>query len=299
MSNLHRLLDAGMLEVVPFGVETVFQRTVGCLPGVLGLLTLPAYVGLLACFRTHRVFVVQGVLVPALLLALPFGRPAPLMRLAYHSVGVCCLLLGLVLLARLPRRAGLAIIAAQVALQLALLAAHARALGATFADDGVIYRLLDHRPEVVGARHEVNFHVDLAVGDDHAESIWSEPPTALVYRGIPLPSAPVCFQGRIAINPLVWTLGGADGAEFVLEVHPTGKPVAEAVDLLVWSAFVDPVHHPEQRAWIPVDVDLSAFAGQTVDLTLRNGAGPTNNDYGDWCIWGDPALRQSSAPPHR
>ena len=296
--NLSHILSAGMLGVFPFNTETVFRQTMECLPGVLGLLTVPAYFGLLACFRTHRIFVVQGIIAPALLLALPFSVPVPLMLVAYHAVGICCFLLGLILLARLPRRVGWAVITAQILLQLALLAGHARALGAAFAGHGLIYRLLDHRPEVTGALHAVNFHVDLAVGEDHVESIWSEPPAALVYHHIPLPAAPVRFHGRIAIHPQVWALGGTDGAEFDLEVRPVGQSGAAAASRRVWSAFLDPLHRPEQRAWVPVDVDLSAFAGQTVDLTLRNGAGPANNDYGDWCIWGDPRLEQREAPSH-
>ena len=295
LSNLHRVLDAGMFEVLPFDIATVFQRTVECLPGVLGLLTLPAYWGLIALWRSHRLWIVQGIVAPALLLSLAFSKPTPLMRLAYHSIGLCLILLGLILLARLPRRIVLTVLAAQIGLQVTLLLVHARALEATFADDGTVYRFLDHRPEIVGALHQVNFHVDIEAGSEHQESIWSEPPTALVYRQVRLPVAPLRFCSRIALHPLVWALGGADGAEFALEVRPVDSARAGGDVRRVWTAFVDPVHHPEQRAWLSVEVDLSEFAGRTVDLTLRNGPGPDGNDYGDWCLWGDPVLQNIGA----
>jgi hypothetical protein len=145
----------------------------------------------------------------------------------------------------------------------------------------------------------VNFHADISIGDDHAETIWSEPPTILVYRQIHLPPGVTHFRCRIALHPLVWAESDADGAEFALEIRSGDGGASAAATRRVWSADVDPFHRSEQRAWLPVDVDLSEFAGKTVDLILKNGAGPANNDYADWCLWADPELVQVAAPGSR
>ena len=297
--NLYQAFAPGMLSVPFFPVERLFYHTLICLPGVLGLLALPAYAGCALCLRSHRVFVVYGVLLPAVLLSLPFSSGGtPLTLLAFHSIGVCLLLLGLIMIARAGRAVAVTLIAAQILLQLGLLVTYGRSLGATFSSKGPFYRLLDHRPEVRDASYPVHFHVDIGIADDHYETIWMEPPTALVYRQIHLPAGPIHFRCRVAIHPHVWPESNADGAEFALEIRPDHGGDTTA-GRRIWSAEVDPFHRGEQKGWVPVDVDLSEFAGQTVDLILKNGAGPANNDYADWCLWADPQLVRVSASSSR
>jgi hypothetical protein len=289
--NLYEALAPGLLSVSPFKAEPVFRGTLLCLPGILGLLALPAYAGCALCLRSHRVFVLYGVLLPAVLLSLPFGnRGTPLTLLAFHSIGVCLLLLALIVIARAGRVVAMTVIAGQILLQVALLATYGYALGATFSSRAVFYRLLDHRPEVRDAPHPVNFHVGIAIGKESREVIWFEPPALLTYRHVSLPPGVIRFRCWIAIHPHVWTEGNADGAEFILEIRPESGDAAPAAGRRVWSAVVDPFHRAEQQAWVPVDVDLSEFAGQTVDLILTNGPGPANNAYADWCLWADPEL---------
>ncbi len=298
--NLWQAFAPGMLNVSPFKAEGVFRAALACLPGILGLLALPAYAGCVLCLRSHRIFVVYGVLLPALLLSLPFSyRGAPLTLLAFHSIAVCLLLLGLIVIAWAGRAVAITVVAAQILLQLVLLVTYGHALGATFSLQGTFYRLLDHRPEVWDAPHPVNFHADVAIGKDNSEVIWSEPPAHLVYRQVRLPPGVIHFRCRIAIHPHVWSEGNADGAEFVLEVRPDDGGTAPAASRRVWSAHVDPFHRREQQTWVPVDLDLSEFAGRTVDLILTNGPGPANNGYADWCLWADPELVSLPAPGNR
>jgi hypothetical protein len=300
ITNLYQAFAPGVLSVSPFKAEPVFRGALQCLPGLLGLLALPAYAGCALCLRSHRVFVIYGVLLPAVLLSLPFSfRGAPLTLLAFHSIGVCLLLLGLIVIARAGRAVAMTVIAAQILLQLALLVSYGHALGATFSAPEAFYRLLDHRPEVRDAPHSVNFHVDVTLGKDNREVIWAEPPTLLTYRQVHLPPGVIHFRCRIGIHPHVWSEGNADGAEFILEVRPDDGGAESTATRRVWSAVVDPFHHVEQQAWVPVDVDLSEFAGRTVDLILTNGPGPANNGYADWCLWADPELVSLPAPHSR
>jgi hypothetical protein len=282
------MLMMGMAS--PFSAQRLFYHSLICLPGILGLLVLPAYAACVLCLRTHRVFIVYGIVLPAVLLSIPFTNDTvPIALVSFQSIAICLLLLALILIARAGRAVAMAVIAAQIGLQLALLGVYGRALGATFSRGNVVYRLLDHHPEVRDARYQVNFHVDVGIADDHAEVIWSQPPASVIYRGIHLPSGVTHFRGRIAIHPLVWDQSAADGAKFALEIRSYGENELTPSQR-VWSFDVDPFHHPEQRTWLPVDVDLSTFAGKTVDLILKNEAGPVNNDYADWCVWADPQL---------
>jgi hypothetical protein len=193
-------------------------------------------------------------------------------------------------IARAGRAVAMTVIAAQILLQLALFVSYGHALGATSSSHGVFYRLLDHQPEVRDAPHPVHLRVDVAIGQDTREVIWAEPPTLFTYRQVRLRPGVVHFRCQIAIHPHVWPEGNADGAEFALEVRPSGDGAASTTSRRVWSAVVDPFHRAEHQAWVPVDVDLSEFAGHTVDLILTNGPGPANNAYADWCLWADPEL---------
>jgi hypothetical protein len=62
---------------------------------------------------------------------------------------------------------------------------------------------------------------------------------------------------------------------------------------------VNPRARVEDRRWIPVDADLSAWAGATVRLTLRTT--PRADLDHDWAGWGNPVVvvRESARPRPR
>jgi len=226
-----------------------------------------------------------------LLLSIPFSNETvPLALVSFHSIAICLLLLALVVIARAGRAVSVTVIAAQIVLQLTLLCVYGRSLGATLSKGNIVYRLLDHHPDVRDALYRVNFHIDVGIDNDHAEVIWSQPTASLIYRGIRLPPGVTHFRCRIAIHPLVWGEGNADGAGFALEIRPADESGIASASQRIWRVEVDPFHHPEQRTWLPVDVDLSQFAGKNVDLILKNDSGPANNTYADWCVWADPKV---------
>jgi arylsulfatase A-like enzyme len=82
------------------------------------------------------------------------------------------------------------------------------------------------------------------------------------------------------------------GVEFVVKVRKGGR------EETVWTLLVDPVSHPQHRLWVPVDVDLSRYAGRGVDLVLetRGYAGAEEDPRG--AFWGTPAVTvpRSEAP---
>ena len=95
---------------------------------------------------------------------------------------------------------------------------------------------------------------------------------------------PVSFTGYLAVNPEAWDLGG-DGVRFDLIASPTG-----GTEETLFSQTLDPAHLPSDRNWIPVEVDLSRFAGQEITLSLVTVPGPQRNNEYDWAGWGEPKI---------
>ncbi len=118
-----------------------------------------------------------------------------------------------------------------------------------------------------------------------ALKLYDEPaiPTLLMHPegraafNITLPDGVVCFRSDLALDPQSWGWGG-DGASFAVAVN--GEKIFEQT---VGNAEAD-------RFWHPAIVDLSAWAGQTVTLTLSTGPGPNSDFTGDLAGWGLPRL---------
>ena len=71
----------------------------------------------------------------------------------------------------------------------------------------------------------------------------------------------------------------------------SASPTAAQYEELV-NQHVDPANNPSDRRWIPQDIDLSAYAGQQVELifnTQTASRGRPANPANDWAVWGAPA----------
>ncbi len=71
--------------------------------------------------------------------------------------------------------------------------------------------------------------------------------------------------------------------EFFVAVKRDGR------EDVVWTRLLDPISRPEDQSWIPVDVDLSEFAGRGRELVLgTRGYEETGEPERAW--WGTPAV---------
>ncbi|HVG97654.1 MAG TPA: 6-pyruvoyl-tetrahydropterin synthase-related protein [Chloroflexota bacterium] len=111
--------------------------------------------------------------------------------------------------------------------------------------------------------------------------LYMHPPSSLS-ASILLPER-AAFQAGLALDPQTWHLEGADGVRFIVEVTPDGGETVR-----VFDEHVNPRARAEDRAWLDRWVDLSAFGGRRVTLTLRTDAAQTP-DF-DWAGWADPAV---------
>lgn len=71
----------------------------------------------------------------------------------------------------------------------------------------------------------------------------------------------------------------SDGATFVVEVHPAGGTLTEVHRVNVEG---------KGERFVAIDVDLAAYAGQTVDLRVRTEAGTTTD--ADWTFLASPVV---------
>jgi len=95
------------------------------------------------------------------------------------------------------------------------------------------------------------------------------------------------LRGWIAVKEEAWTQDASDGVLFRFGVSD-GRDYFELL-----NQHVDPRHNANDRGWLPVDIDLTAYAGQQVDLVFNtNTSLPRQGDNGayDFAVWGDPAV---------
>jgi hypothetical protein len=130
--------------------------------------------------------------------------------------------------------------------------------------------------EMMGETREVLFVHPTASGN-----------TTLVY---PVKVKPrTTLQAHLAVAPEAWTAEG-DGVTFSVYVED------RAGIHLVYSQYIDPKHHEQDRRWVPMQVDLTPFTGKLVRMILVVGSGPAGDTRYDWAGWGNPSLNQPVWP---
>ena len=90
----------------------------------------------------------------------------------------------------------------------------------------------------------------------------------------------------LGLKPEAWTVEG-NGVHFYAGVSD-GR-VFEPL----FTQTVNPFANASERRWIPVMVDLSAYAGEEMDIilnTVTSGPGVAPDDRGDMPLWGAPEL---------
>lgn len=91
----------------------------------------------------------------------------------------------------------------------------------------------------------------------------------------------------IALSPEVWTPGKGDGTSF--EIYLADIEGSEQGQF-VFVRYINPKHNPSDRRWRSFVVDLSPWAGHTVDLSLITSAGPAGDWAFDWSGWAHPQV---------
>ena len=126
----------------------------------------------------------------------------------------------------------------------------------------------------------------IAGQDDTRVVLYEHPPESgreeIVYR-IRVPEAGA-LRFAIALSPQVWLPEKGDGASFQVYVAQLDAPQEGQ---FVFVRYINPKHNPSDRRWRNYLVDLSPWAGRTVNLSLITAGGPAGDWAFDWGGWAE------------
>ena len=78
----------------------------------------------------------------------------------------------------------------------------------------------------------------------------------------------------------------SDGITYTIQAAETGQPLTTLYN-----------RHENIRVWKDEDIDLTAFAGKTIDLRLEVHPGPNKNSACDAAYWGRVLIQTGKQPP--
>ena len=127
--------------------------------------------------------------------------------------------------------------------------------------------------------------VTVTIAGESKPCILEQAHGRITFRLTPPPSA--WFTASLAVDPSAWEKEG-DGVLFRLGVSGSGIEYEELL-----NQHLDPVANKSERRWIPVAIDLSAWAGREINLILSTNAsvpGRPDDLRNDLALWGAPTL---------
>ena len=93
----------------------------------------------------------------------------------------------------------------------------------------------------------------------------------------------ILFRSFIGMPPASWNQA-SDGVSFNLRI------VAEGKEIELLQSTIDPKHNAQDRRWLPMEVNLTQWAGKPVTMILWTKTGPAGDNRYDWAGWGDPRI---------
>ena len=78
----------------------------------------------------------------------------------------------------------------------------------------------------------------------------------------------------------------SDGVSFQVSLEVSATQSRQ----VLFHALLEPREQPQERAFVPVDVDLSPWSGSEVKLTLATGPGVSGDTACDWAGWLEPVI---------
>jgi hypothetical protein len=123
------------------------------------------------------------------------------------------------------------------------------------------------------------------VRGDAKRGIYMHPTSRLTYRGVRIPEHGQ-LRSWVALKEEVWDRS-TDGVLFRVGVSD-GSTYTDLA-----TRHVDPRNNLSDRQWLPLDAELSSYAGRTVDVILNTNAsvpGKGNDPTSDFAVWGEPQI---------
>ena len=126
--------------------------------------------------------------------------------------------------------------------------------------------------------------IDAELGGETRRAIYAPPPTRITWK-VRVPED-AWLKVAVGTKPESWTAEG-NGVLFLVGVSD-GKRFDE-----LFRQHVNPFGNPGDRKWVPVWVDLSAYAGEEVDLIFNTRTSPDDqgdDPRNDHALWGAPEI---------
>lgn len=122
--------------------------------------------------------------------------------------------------------------------------------------------------------------------DDRRTVLYEHPPESgkseIVYT-VPIPETGA-LRFAIAMSPEVWSPEKGDGASFQIYIADPGAPQDSQ---FVFVRYINPKYNPSDRRWRNFLVDLSPWAGRTINLSFITEPGPAGDWSFDWAGWAE------------
>jgi hypothetical protein len=137
---------------------------------------------------------------------------------------------------------------------------------------------------------EVFSIVDATLGGVTRHAIATDDPSRIVWT-VTVPDR-AWLKVSLALREQAWTMQG-DGVLFQIGIVGASRRFDD-----VMSLVVNPFANPADRGWQDLVLDLSHYAGQSVDVVLNTysspppapGAPPRDDRNGDMALWGAPRI---------
>lgn len=125
---------------------------------------------------------------------------------------------------------------------------------------------------------------DATVGTESKRAVYARPPSRITWTITPPPAAQL--RAWLALRSEIWNQLG-NGVVFRIGVSD-GRTYHELL-----ARYVNPYSVLDDRRWIPVVLDLSAFTGRAVDIIFNTDPGPPGvppDGRNDLALWGEPTV---------
>lgn len=128
--------------------------------------------------------------------------------------------------------------------------------------------------------------VQATIAGDTRPAILAKESSRLVYR-VQVPDNGELRVG-LGLREEAWTVQG-DGVLFRILIGAGGPP-EEVLNLVI-----NPFGNPNDRVWHDISIDLTEYAGETIELYFNTNASPpsrppVNDTNGDLALWGAPGV---------
>lgn len=126
--------------------------------------------------------------------------------------------------------------------------------------------------------------IELTVNGETRRGIYQHPTSRITWK-LTIPDD-AWLRTSLALKPEMWDKE-SDGVLFRIGISD-GRRYEELL-----SQHVDPHNAAGDRRWLPVNLDLSAYARQEVSLIFNTNSslpGRGDDSQNDWAVWGEPQI---------